>query len=407
MRAPAAGQDLPAIYPGDPPEFDAATAALADVDAHLPATNRYRKLIDSRFKVVKEFKIQVQTGSHPLVAEAKRLVSDSQAFADDFKNYDEDGAKYEASCAAYGSTPLTKENASQMAVWGRLLDTWRAKGLAWMARLSTEEKRLNDWKIDYVNRREKIWSGWLDDLRAFTNYANGGVRLAKIEAELEHLKPQIQRDRMSIGRYGSKLPGFHEDVEKMAFQAEEAREEGKQQAYGFGLSLAIDSMAINSSSKQAMTQAKLRKIKEILVNTGTPPDRVKAILGGWSEGNAVVKAIRTDRHMIERIGKLVDYGNIAEGAAREKYWEAASSCLSLFVQTPMLKLVKANAEIYTSLLYTGLSAHEATARVEQFSRLADDQLRAVNSLAKTYEKHLKLRRTLLKEQEQIRAEQGF
>ena len=245
------------------------------------------------------------------------------------------------------------------------------------------------------------------ELNGFCNYAKGGIRLGQIDAQLIPVEKKLVVDKMSLERYGRTLPGFHNDVEKMARQAEETRKEGAEAAIGFGLSLAIDSMAINSASKQALSQAKLKQVRTLLVNSGVWSEQIKEILRNWNGGANVVTAFKSEKELIENIGKLVDYGNVAEASMRHKYLDTASAILSLFVQTPELKLIKANAEIWTSLLYTGLSAFEAKERVKQFSRLGDSQLKAVKSLSTVYEKHLKQRAKLKEERQKIEIEEGF
>lgn len=395
------------VYPGDPIEFTRAQELALLAARVLPPEVVYRKLIANRFKQVSELKNLLVSGNHPIADEGQKLAGSIQSLVDEKAKYDESGKKYEAELKRYNQTPITPENSGQMAAWKEQLDKWRDEGIIWQKKLGEEVERLNTWRIELAKRLDKLWQEWIGELQSFIFYAKGGIRLGEIDAELIPLEKQIVIDRNSLDRFRRTLPGFHEEVEQMARQAEETRKAGAEAALGFGLSLAIDSMAINSASKQALSQEKLKETKNILIRMGTPPEKAKSILRNWKGGNAVVTEFKSEKEFIENLSKLVDYGGVAEGALRHKYWETANAILSLFVQTPMLKLVKANAEIWTSLLYTGLSVQQAKARVVQFSKLADSQLQAVKSLTTVYEKHLKKRAKLKAERQKIAVEEGF
>lgn len=403
---PVSAQEMSA-YPGDPLEFKQAETLVAQVKQKLPPSNARRKLILNRFEVAIHLKTELTAGSHPVVYESQKLEGEAGTYLIERKAYDKDGTAFLADKRAFDNTPVTDENRAQMEVWLKRLTDWSDRLFGWYTKLVAEEKRLKLAKENLAMRTVVLWKDWTEELARFCINAKAGIRLGEIEEKLKPLEERVARDRRALSYYSGKLPGFHSDVEKMARQAEDDRQEGREKALNLGLSLAIDSMIANSKSKEMLTRTKLRKIHEILNMTGRKPEQIKKILEGFAEGPSLVKTLRTEAQMLERLSTLVDVGGGVEEAARGKNREALAACLGLFVQTPVLKLVKANVEIYLNLIYTGLSGYEAFQRVEQFAKLSDDQLKAVHALSNTYKKHLSELFKLRKEREQILSEQGF
>lgn len=395
------------LYPGDPREYKEALQVIAQTKQILPKTNTYRKLILNRFMVLSEFRTQLIAGQSPVGAEFKRLIIAKDTFNKDQKPLNDEIKEYNLENDRFGATPTTDKNKDAMAKWKQRLTEWSDRLKLRAEEFAVRAKALQEWREDYDRHLAKAMSEWSSQIQGFLFYAKGGMRLAAIEEKLKPLKEHLQRDKNALNRYRKTLPGFHDEVEKMAVQAEETRKRGEEAAYGFGLSVAIDSMAINSANKQALSQAKLVKIKGILRSIGEPPAAIRDLFNSSPTGSALVHAYRTDKDMLEGLGRLVDAGGAVEGTLRQQYWDAARTCLSFFVQTPEGKLMKANAEIWGSLLYTGLTAYEAKARVKQFSNLADDQLKAVSSLTKVYVKHFREVRKLELESQRIRSEEGF
>jgi hypothetical protein len=395
------------LYPGDPREYKEALQVVAQTKQILPKSNSYRKLILNRFALVSEFRTRLLLCELPIGAEYKLLLVAKDTFNKEAKPIYDEIKAFNVESDRFSSTVTTDENKSTMAIWRKRLDDWEDRLKVQAAQLKLKENEVRKSHDDYDRHLAKAMSDWSSEIQGFLFYAKGGMKLAAIEEKLRPLKEHLLRDKRALNNYRKKLPGFHDDIEKMALVAEETRKRGQEDAYGFGLSVAIDSMAANSANKQALSQVKLRKIKDILRSIGEPPQAIRDLFNSSSTGSSLVHSLRTDKDMLEKLSSLVDAGGAVEGLMRQKYWDAAKSCLSLFVQTPEGKLLKANVEIWGSLLYTGLTAYEAKARVEQFSRLGDAELKAVSSLTKTYIKHFQDIRKLEKEAEQIRVNEGF
>ena len=93
--------------------------------------------------------------------------------------------------------------------------------------------------------------------------------------------------------------------------------------------------------------------------------------------------------MLEQLSLLRDMAAAYDSTTKQQYYEALTACLGVFVQTPVLKLAITNFEIYSNLMYTGLSYATAKARVNQYSKMADADLKAIAKISTVYQKHVK------------------
>lgn len=287
----------------------------------------------------------------------------------------------------------------------RLL-AWKERGDEWEERLTADQLRLVALTDDVAGRTEAAQAEWRSKLVAFDQYARGAVRIGEIDAKIVVLDKQLKLDRTALERWKNQLPGFYDDIEGMAKSAEAARKENAENAVGLGFSLAVDATVMNNLAKETVTRAQIKAVKDVLMRDGIRPEHVKQLLSSW-EGPGSVKSMRSARQMIETLSQLMDLAGAVDTADKHKYWQALAAALSIFVQHPVLKLIKTNVEVYANLLHTGLAYATARARVNQFSKLSDEQLKSVNRLSELMVKRIRERNKLRQEKEQVRVQLGF
>jgi len=388
-------------------ELKAAKNSLTLARDKLAKDNKYRRLIEQKFISANLFYTSWNAKTHPLHVEATSLQTDVAAFFVEKKRYDDDGDAYEAEVLRYNATEITDENKSMMAEWKQRLQNWQLKGQVWTEKLETQRIELAERSGKFADQLDQAVADWRDALRAFDAYTNGAIHIGEIETKIIAIDKQIKQDKMALERFQRQIPGFFTDIEEMAKQADSTRQENASTAIGLGFSLAIDATMLNKLAGENLAKAKLKDVKNALIKGGIKPDHVKKIMAGWEDGPSRIKTMVNERQMIESLSQIMDFASTLDTATKHQYWEALASALSFFVQSPVLKLIKTNAEVYTNLLHTGLAYATAKARVNQFSKLSDTQLKAVDSLTKVTVKHVKEKQKLVREREQLKINYGL
>ena len=163
---------------------------------------------------------------------------------------------------------------------------------------------------------------------------------------------------------------------------------------------------LNNLAKENVLRDQIKRVKDTLVNGGIRPEHVKLLLTGWDSTGAI-KSTHNAREMIESLSQLMDFAGAVDTADKHKYWEALAACLSIFVKHPVLKLIKTNVEVYTNLMYISLAYATAKDRVNQFSKLSDSQLQAIDKLTKLAVKNVRQRTKLVKAKTAIEIQYGW
>lgn len=254
---------------------------------------------------------------------------------------------------------------------------------------NAENQALKDLKASIETALQTEFADWKQFCSMFVREASKVLKTAEVEKKIADMKIQLDRDRRALEYYKDKLPGLHADVEAMALQADQAREDGKMAAIDKAIGLALDGAISSVEARQAATQSQLKQVKDILIKNGVRPVDAKKVLKGWFDAPKSVPSIKRTKEMLEQLGLLRDMAAAYDSTTKQQYYEALTACLGVFVKTPLLKLAITNFELYTNLLYTGLSYASAKARVRQYGKLADQDLTAIAKLSTVYQKHLK------------------
>lgn len=405
-QTPQKGPSLPPKI-AESTELKKARSSLAVLRAKLDAKDPYRKLAEKRFSVANTPYTMWNAGAHPLYAEAASVLAEGDLYAGSKSQYDADLAEYEREVKAYSSTPITDENRAAMAQWKARLAAWKERGENREQELRSEQARLTPLFERTTAEMAKLERKWKDELTDFITFSQQVLQIAKLNEDIVAVKKRIERDRTALDRYRRQLPGFHDDVEAMARQAEATRKENAVAAIGLGFSLAIDATTMNKLAKEMVARKQIKDVKDALVRGGIRPEHVKTILSGWEQGPTHIKTLRSERELIENLSQIMDFAGALDTATKRQYWQALAAALSMLVQHPVLKLIKTNVEVYTNLLHTGLELSLAKARVNQFSKLSEDQLKAIDKLSQLMVKHVRKRNALEKQVEDLKIQFGW
>lgn len=344
---------------------------------------------------------QMQSGNHPLCLSGSRLSEDTKTIKAEGDRYDAEVARYRADVAAYNianGNVKTDADAANVKAWHDRLEKWWTVNEAWRQRYNASVEDLKKRTASLQSGFDKEYADWVDRCEHLVADSERGLKFAEIDAKIEAKKKQIVNDRRELDRY-VKMPDLYKDIEAMAQQAEDARIEGRDKAINQAIGLALDGAIKQVDAREKLARSQLRLVKETLIKHGVRPEDAKKVLKGWFDAPKSVPAIRHTKELLEQLGTLRDVAAAYDATTQRQYWEALASCLGIFVQTPVLKLALSNFEIYSSLMYTGLSYATARARVNQYSKLGDQELKAVASVSRVYQLHFKQ----LKELEKQRA----
>ncbi len=339
--------------------------------------------------------------THPIClkqADRDRQVIDLNA--DDAK-YTVEAEKYRSEKARYDSTPTTVENQASKRSWYQVLYAWWLRVEDWRKRLASQVDGIKNLDLDIQSQYDRAYDDLLVDIILFNHEADRAVQLADLEGQIGVVKAKIKIDRRSLLDYQRNVPGFHEDVEKMAEAAEEARIESRDKGIDSLIGLTLDGAIHQANLRETVSRSKLLQVKQALISNGVRPADAKKILAGWLETKDTVKAIRHTKEMYVRLSHLKEFASIYDSYEQQKYWGAIATCLGMFIQTPLLKLAVTNFALYSYLMFTGLSYKLASDRVRQFDSLSDSELKAVASLSSVYIKHIKALKNLQKRRDDL------
>lgn len=394
LASPLCAQSLNPWEGPDCAEWTQAKAADQRVEA-LPADNPDRGVLIALFISAQNTQILMKSGSHPLAIELSAYREkltiynrDAADYATALQKYKDDAAAYRA--AGGGGTYKTD-------------DPRLAMLQAWFARLETERRRLDDWakRLDATKaeldptydalstRFTAEYDSWKRSCVLFADRVDRAEKRAEIVAQLAEVKRKMEHDRKELSYYQEKVPELHSDIEAMAMEADETRDENRNAAIDKAVGLALDGLISKVDSREIAARGTLRQVKQALIEHGVKPEDVKKVLKGWYDAPNSVQSIRHTKELLERVATLRELAGAYDSTTKRQYLEALATCLGLFVHTPLLKLVVTNFELYSNLMYTGLSYASARARVNQYSKLSETQLVAVAKISALYKTHVR------------------
>lgn len=184
-----------------------------------------------------------------------------------------------------------------------------------------------------------------------------------------------------------------------------ARAEARRAAVDAVVSVALQGLTTQNASAREITGQRLTDIQTRLRDFGPVLDRFEA---GTVQRLA---SLRTDAEVLQALGEyksLLDVSELATSNAPdgERALVAVAQLLDVFVQTPTLKLLLTNVNLWESVLYAGLSASVARERVQQLVELSELDLRAVESLSALYARQVESRMELRQRCDQLSAALG-
>ena len=367
--------------PPEPEECVRAQAAVGKIDL-LPDGNIEKPALRALFKAL-------HTTRALFYSEGSPLLQKFAAFEKRFEAHRIDGEKLEADKKRYDEEYAAYKSSKGDEAWWKRIEAWRDRGNAWVAAHNAESKQLAEFATQLDNELQSQLTAWVAQCANFEVTVNSALRRAELDAKIAELKAKIESDRRELDRYRTMLPGFHADVEAMAQEAEDAREAGQMAAIDKAIGLQLDGVIASMDAREMLARAQLRQVKDVLIRNGVRPEDAKRVLKGWFDQPNSVPSIRHTKELIEQLGTLREVASAYDSTTKKQYYEALASCLGIFVKTPLLKLAITNAELYTNLFYTGWSYKEASARVNQYSQLADAELLAIAKISALYQKHLR------------------
>ena len=357
----------------------------------------------SQFSSLAHTRLMFCNGTHPYCLKQAGRNTLVEEYNSDGTKYLVETSRYTAEKAQYDSTTTTKENPATMHAWyQRLYARWEVLE-DWRKRRATQLAGFKNLDLEIQSEYDRAYSDFSSDAEKFNHVADRTIKIADFDSQLGALSAKMRIDRRSLDDYQRTVPGFHEDVEKMAEKAEEARNESREKSLDALIGLALDGAIQQANTRETVTRAKLLQVKQALISNGVKPSDAKKILAGWLETRDAVKTIRHTKEMYERLGRLKEVASTYSSYDQHKYMEAAATCLGMFVKTPLLKLAVTNFDVYTNLMYTGLSYKLASDRVRQFDTLSESELKAVASLSDVYVKHIKAQKELKKQRDDLAA----
>jgi hypothetical protein len=393
----------------DPPEWSRAVQISQRVSS-LPPTNSQKLLLEAMFSSLSSLRATFLSGNHPLSLRVSDFEAARSAYNADGKAYTDDLNRYKTDCESYkaagggGTYASDDPKLAMLQAWFARLTSWGAKLDAWKAKLDPEFNRLVSSRSSLTGDLQRERNNWVQSCANYAATADRVLKFAEVDDRIAKLKLKLDSDKRELDRYKSQVPGLHADIEKMALEAEQARLDGRMAAVDKAIGLALDGVVSKVGAREKTTRAKLRQVKDILIKHGVRPEDAKKVLKGWVDAPDSVQSIRHTREMLEQLGTLRDMAAALDSTTKQQYYEALVACLGVFVQTPVLKLAVSNFEIYSNLMYTGLSYATARARVNQYSKLADSELRAVAKISALYQKHVREMIELKKERERLAAQ---
>lgn len=202
--------------------------------------------------------------------------------------------------------------------------------------------------------------------------------LAACESEVAAAQKIIDEARRNLTRYlGSQSAT---EIEAWAKLPLEARAEARSAAVDAVLSLALDALSAQDMIARRVTGPQITRVREVVRNYGAHLDRIQPGL------SRQLTLLGTDAEFFEAIGQVKTRAGIvntmiSDKSDQEKALTGVAQLLGIFVKDPTSKMLLADINIWTPLLYTGLAAYEADARVRQLDELTELDLRAVGSLS--------------------------
>jgi hypothetical protein len=383
-----------------PQEF--LTAIELNKDVKKVTDSSENSILQSMYQRVLSLWNGMRDETHPTAVVVTRLSKDISTYNQDNNDYKADKAKYEADLDAYkaaggGGTYRTDDpKYAQLVAWFNRLNDWKARLDSWNDRLNAKYKDLNDMIRSTNSDLAKLYSDFKSDCTLYANTFEVYLKRQELRDKYAAMKKQCDQDKRALEYYKDKLPGLYADVEKMALDADQAREDGQMLAIDKLTGMALDGLISKVSAREVVEKADLAKIKSILAKHGVVPADVGIVLGNH-RANATMKL----KTMLEQFSQFRDVAAAYDNTTKQQYMEALAGCLGIFVQDPMLKLVQVNFEVYSSLMYTGLSAALAKARVRQYNTLSESQLRAVAKVSDVYKKHVRELSDLKKQLEAV------
>lgn len=390
----------------DPQEWTLAKSLAPKVDL-LPQTNTEKPTLTFLFSRLESTKNSFSSGNHQYSVPIAVYQERQDKHNKDRSDYDPELQRYKDDSAAYiaaGGGGTYKEDDPKLAMlkaWHARLMAWHARIEEWRGRYIAETEALKEIRTSLTNSMQTAYLDWKGDCSSYVAKAEPALKRAEFDKKIADMQEQIKRDRKALEYYKDKVPGLHADVEAMAKDADQAREDGRMAAIDKAIGLCLDGAISKVGARELAARSQLKTVKALLIKHGVRPADAKKVLKGWFDAPNSVPSIKRTKEMLEQLSLLRDMAAAYDSTTKQQYWEALTACLGVFVQTPVLKLAITNFEVYSNLMYTGLSYATAKARVNQYSKLADADLKAIAKISTVYQKHVKELVKLKQEREAI------
>ncbi|MCH7564462.1 MAG: hypothetical protein IH968_11640 [Gemmatimonadetes bacterium] len=202
--------------------------------------------------------------------------------------------------------------------------------------------------------------------------------LATCESEVAAAQKIINEARRDLTRYlGSQSAT---DIEAWANLPLDARAEARSAAVDAVLSMALDALSLQDKVARGVTDHEITQVREVVRDYGPLFDRIQPGL------SRQLTLLGTDAEFFEAVGQVktrvgIVNNMISDKSDQEKALTGVAQLLGIFVKNPTAKMLLTDINIWTPILYTGLAAYHADARVRQLEELTELDLRAVSSLS--------------------------
>lgn len=384
-------------FGGSPPEeYSRAKIAFERIGA-LPNDQLEKFNWQFQFSTLETIYSTMRSETNPIFLSISRYRDKEAAWFKDRDAYSADKKAYEDDCDAYvaagggGTYDVNDPKYAMLVAWHGRLTAWKGRLDEWMRRVNSQVPELNSTADAIKNGLAIEYSQWK---RGCANYAEGAEKFlarAEIEKKLVELRQKLSADKRELARF-TQLPGLYADIEKMAQDAEQAREDGAVAALDEMTGFALDALTEKVKARAKLAQGKLAEIQRILKKYGVRDSDVGLVLK-----NHAGATVTREHELLEQLGKLRNVASAYDSTTKKQYMLAIASLLETFVEWYPFKLAITNFKVYSNLFYTGASYTLTRARVNQYNKLSEQQLIAVSKISELYKKHLKEEKKLKEE----------
>jgi hypothetical protein len=359
---------------------------------------------------LEEYHLAVWRKTHPIfdsAAKVERQFNERtrqwQAHEEDHRKLVEEYERYRAAAAT-----ATPDQRAHFESWYRRIEEWNERVKARAIELDREKERIERLNRDLQTYAGQVGAEWTRAVDAYLALVRSEIRkkrLAEVEAKILQKRKQIRQDQSALSRYLKDSAVYVTAIEEAAALAEDARREAAWTAAIAAFDMAVAGQVRALKGAEAIRASQIQQLEKLMVRYDVPHARLAEWVSQWRRGESSLRAIRTQREYLE----FLDTANASlkgvNESVRGRYAEALWNGLSLVANSPGLKLMMVNGEVYTGLAYLYWAHKSGKALVGQLFDHAPERLKAVKALTATCEKHVKELLALKKERERIKGEE--